>query len=84
MNPEDLIQFEANQDSASDLAEIKGKMLELLEEARQAVSGTCECNAAESYWVSHIRMALDNEHQYLGGSMHTMQDTIDELEDSSL
>ena len=36
---------------------------------------------AKSYWYAHIIMALDHEHSYLGGSMCTMQDTINHLDD---
>lgn len=34
---------------------------------------------AAAYWVPHILCALDDEHGYLGGSVVTMQHTIDEL-----
>ncbi len=34
---------------------------------------------AESYWLAHITVALSNDSGILGGSMVTMQDTIDEL-----
>lgn len=65
---------------AAELLEIKEKMLELLDEAQAIVYGTSEEQRAKSYWWAHIRCALDNEHSYLGGSMITMQETIEKLE----
>lgn len=63
------------------LVEIKDQMKELIEESRQLLLGTDHEDRARSYWMAHIRCALDNDHMYLGGSMITMQDTIDALED---
>lgn len=62
------------------LVEIKDEMLELLNETRRLLQGTSEEDRARSYWWAHIRMAIDNDHGYLGGSMVTIQDTIEELE----
>ena len=36
---------------------------------------------AESYWIAHITTAASNDHGYLGKSMVSLQDTIDEIED---
>ena len=36
---------------------------------------------AESYWIAHITTAVTNDHGYLGKSMASLQDTIDEIED---
>lgn len=36
---------------------------------------------ARQYWMAHIRTALDKDHSYLGSSMFTAQDAIDELQD---
>lgn len=66
---------------AERLMEIKEEMLELLDEARMLVRGTHEEDRAGAYWLAHIRMALDNEHNYLGRGGCTMQSTIEALED---
>ena len=63
------------------LAEIKEDMLGLLDEAKHIVRGTPDWERAKGYWIAAIRTALDEEHEYLGGSMCTMQDTIDSLSD---
>lgn len=66
------------------LAEIKDEMLELLEEAKgilREVGGVIAARA-EAYWLPHIRTALDREYSYLGSSMTTMQDTVNELENA--
>lgn len=61
------------------LNEIKDEIAELIAEARVLLRGTPEAHRAEAYWLAHIRCALDSDHGYLGGSMVTMQDTIDAL-----
>ncbi len=63
------------------LHEIKDEMLTLLEEANQILRGTHEEDRAKGYWYAHIRCALDGEHMFIGGSMVTMQDSIDALDD---
>ena len=35
---------------------------------------------AEAYWYSAIITNLDDNHGFMGGSMHSMADTFDELE----
>jgi hypothetical protein len=74
-----LREYSEDEDIAEELEEIQGQMLDLLGMAKNAVSGTPEASSAESYWIAHIEMALSNDHGYLGGSMTTMQDTIDAL-----
>ena len=67
------------------LLEIKDEMKELLGEAHDILrSGEdhIALRRAESYWYAHIVMALDKDHGYLGSSMCSMQDTIDELTES--
>tara|TARA_S200000501_G_scaffold321758_1_gene317352 strand:- start:297 stop:524 length:228 start_codon:yes stop_codon:yes gene_type:complete len=60
--------------------EIKEQIKELLEEAIDLVPDHARARA-ESYWYPHISMALDEDHGYIGGSMCSMQDTIEEWED---
>jgi len=71
-------------EAAETLIEIKEQMLELLDHAREALRGLDDDfleRQATSYWLAHIRTALDSDHEYLGGSMVTMQETIDALTD---
>ena len=68
-----------NEEIAYELEEIQQQMLNLLGEAEQMLSGTDEYDRAKSYWLAHIETALTNDHGYLGGSMSTMQDSIDAL-----
>ena len=67
------------QERGARLAEIKDEINELLEEAWQLVRGTSEEGRAKGYWMAHIRTALDDEHDYLGRSMCTMQETAEAL-----
>ncbi len=61
------------------LEEIREEMLELLEEARNIIPEGTTKSRAEMYWYAHIKTAILKEHDYLGGSMVTVDDTIEEL-----
>jgi len=61
------------------LHDIKEEIKDLMENAQNLLRGTYAEDGANSYWVPHILMALDKEHDWLGGSMLTLQDSIDEL-----
>ena len=60
--------------------EIKMQIKELLEEAFELVPEHAK-SRSESYWYSQIAVALDDDHGYLGGSMCSMQDTLEEFDD---
>ena len=60
--------------------EIIGEIKELLEEALDLVPDH-ERLRAETYWYSHISMALDENHSYMSGSMCSMQDTLEEFDE---
>jgi len=61
------------------LIEIKDEIKELVNEARDTINSTSEAKRARAYWCAYILCALDSDHDYLGGSMVTMQDSIDAL-----
>ena len=60
--------------------EIKMQIKELLEEAFELVPEHARASA-ESYWYSQIAVALDDDHGYLGGSMCSMQDTLEDFDE---
>ena len=60
--------------------EIKNQIKELLEEAISLVPDS-ELPRARSYWYAQIATAIDDDHEYIGSSMCSMQDTIDEWYD---
>jgi hypothetical protein len=66
---------------AERLNEIKDEIKSLVNEARDIIRGTHIESLANSYWIPHILMELDEDHEWLGGSMCTMQETIDALAD---
>ena len=33
---------------------------------------------AKSYWYSHIMCAINDDHEFIGGSLHHMQNSLDE------
>ena len=60
--------------------EIKMQIKELLEEAFELVPEHAK-SRSESYWYSQIAVALDDDHGYLGGSMCSMQDTLEDFDE---
>jgi len=69
---------------ADELEEIKAQIENLMHEAGNLIDQTDERHAARSYWYGHIMGALDNNSEYLGGSMTTMQDSIDAIRESNV
>ena len=68
-------------DNTERLLEIKDEIKELVNEAMSLLPRDGMTRSrAEAYWQPHILMALDKDHGYLGGSMETLQDAIDEME----
>jgi hypothetical protein len=69
-------------ESLERLEEIEREIGALVEEASDVIRGFGErpYERAKSYWIAHIKMALNKEHDYLGGSMVTLADTRKELE----
>ena len=61
------------------LTEIKEQMLELLDEAKDIIPEGMAKERAKCYWYAHIKTALLKEHEYLGGSLVKMDDTINEI-----
>ena len=60
--------------------EIIGQIKELVEEAIELVPEGERRSRAEAYWYSAIVTNLDDNHSFMGGSMHSMADTFDELD----
>jgi len=74
---------EKRQELIDELREIQMQMLECLEQAKALIKQSGQemtLQRAESYWLAHAKMALTNDHGYLGGSMCSMEDTIAEIE----
>lgn len=60
--------------------EIICEIKELLEEAIDLVPGHARARA-EAYWYAHISTSLNEDHGYLGGSMCSMQDTLEDFDE---
>jgi hypothetical protein len=74
------------EDDVERMEEIKEEIKELLDESRfilKNADNRMTYERASSYWLAHIVTSLDNDHDYLGGSMCTLQDSIDELKEES-
>lgn len=70
------------QEIVDELGEIQSQILDLVEQARALLRRNGLQGAlmrAESYWVAHVITAVSNDHDYLGGSMVSLQNTIDEI-----
>ena len=64
------------------LLDIKHEIKDLNQEAIRIVKNSGNDMAyqrARSYWYAHISMALDDEHQYVGSSTTSIEDTYNEL-----
>ena len=73
------------QEIVDELGEIQSQILELVEQARALLRRNELQGAlmrAESYWIAHVTTAISNNHGYLGKSMVSLQDTIDEIKDA--
>ena len=72
-----------------EISEVVDVLQELLEEIKEKVEYAFELVAqvspedvtarAKAYWYAQILTTLDEDSQWLGGSMCTLQDTINEL-----
>ena len=74
---------EKRQEIIDELREIQAQMLECLEQAKTLIKQSgpeMTLQRAESYWLAHAKIALTNDHAYLGGSMCSMEGTIAEIE----
>lgn len=69
------------EEAAATLLEAKETIEEALAQARMAINDAAPelWASAKAYWWAHIRCALDKEHEFLGGSMQTLQDTVEAL-----
>lgn len=70
-------------DLVYELQEIQSEILERVNRAKGLLKASGFEGAlmrAESYWMAHVICAVTDDHGYLGGSLITMQDTIDEIE----
>lgn len=74
--------------TSSELSECWEEMTELLDRIDSALNGIRRMpggdhivSRAKSYWYANIKMALSNEHEYMGKAGCTMEDTISEVED---
>ena len=57
--------------------EIINNIDELMEEAINIIPENM-VTKAKSYWYAHILCAINDDHEFLGGSIHHMQDCLDE------
>jgi len=70
-----------NKDIVKCLRDSQNKMMEIMSELRYALRCAPEHvqNRAMGYWVAQIETALSNNHEWLGGCMTSLSDTIREL-----
>ncbi|WNO10417.1 hypothetical protein [Teredinibacter sp. KSP-S5-2] len=69
-------------ESAAELEDIQMQIVELLDSAMAIIRKTDIpqiATRAQSYWCAHIKIALFNNSGYLGRSMCTFEDTIQEI-----
>ena len=61
--------------------EIICEIKELLYEALDLVPEGSARSRAESYWYAHMIVNVTEDHGYMGGSMCSMQDTLEEFDE---
>ena len=61
--------------------EIIGEIRELLDEALDLVPEGFARSRAESYWYGNMIVNVTEDHGYMGGSMCSMQDTLEEFDE---
>lgn len=59
-------------------AEELGEIIERVDQTLRAIGGLTE-KRARAYWFAQIRMAIDDDHDYLGSATCSMRRTIEEL-----
>jgi hypothetical protein len=69
--------------------EIIDEMKWLLEEAYNLLPsdsshGNCIPEAARSYWYASIKSNLSTDHEFLGGSMLTMEESLDDWKNDNV
>ncbi|MBI5923855.1 MAG: hypothetical protein HY847_19680 [Betaproteobacteria bacterium] len=66
---------------ADELFDIQQELLELLDRARRLIrqAPVITYQRADAYWLAHAVMAITRDHQLLGGSMMTMDETVAEI-----
>ena len=61
--------------------EIIGEIKELLEEAIDLVPEGFSRARAKSYWYANMIINVTEDHEYMGSSMCSMQDTLEEFDE---
>ena len=61
--------------------EIIGEIKELLEEAFDLVPEGSARARAKSYWYGNMIVNVDEDHGFMGSSMCSMQDTLEEFDE---
>jgi len=70
------------QETIHRLQQIQEELLSLVAEAEELVKDAGHngiYQRAKSYWIAQIETKIHNDHFYLGGTMHSMEDTLQEL-----
>lgn len=63
------------------LEELRDNILDAISEAIRIIPEGITKERAKCYWYAHIKTAATKTHEFLGGSLVTMDDTIAELEE---
>ena len=72
-----------NTEETQRFKEIQEELSILVEEAYRLLDGTNVQNQAHGYWYADIKGAIYNETEFPGGSMITMDDTLQSIQELS-
>ncbi len=78
-----MVTRERKLEIVSELKDLKGQITELINDALQLVQEAVgkRADLDKRTWHAHIEQAVSNDHQWLGRSIHTLQDAIEEIEE---
>lgn len=72
-------------ETVNELEEAREELLEALERFRntlKAAGGNAALTRLDAYAYAHIKIAAGGEHGYLGNSMYSLADAIDEVREA--
>ena len=74
---------EARAEARDELLEIQEELREIRERANQVLReiGGVEEQRARAYWFAQLSMLIGSDHEYLGNAGHSLQQTIEELDE---
>lgn len=79
----DVVKESVHDEAAEQFQYIMEQMKDLLQQAHDICKAEFGYDSryerAKGYWIAQIKMAIDDDHEYMGRGSHTMAQTLDEI-----